>query len=99
MVRSFRLLIMTLLALILFFPGKAISGPTKNVRAVDVLDSVALENSYVTVMHNIVACSQVHTPNYGSRVLVALTELKIESSKGSMVLQRGEIAVFLVGES
>lgn len=62
-------------------------------------DSVALENDYVRIMSNSAACSAVNTPKYGTRLIVALTDVRFESSKGVMKLRRGEIAVFLRHES
>ncbi len=62
-------------------------------------DSIALENEYVRVMHNAVLCTNARTPDYGSRVIVALTEVKIESSRGTLTLQLGDVAVFLENES
>jgi hypothetical protein len=62
-------------------------------------DSIALDNQYATVWHNSAACLQPDTPKYGTRVIVALTNVKIQSSKGTLKLKRGEIAAFLVNES
>ncbi len=62
-------------------------------------DSAALENAYVRVMQNVAACTTAHTPGFGTRVMVALTEMTIRSSRGSANLKRGEIAVFRAHES
>lgn len=61
-------------------------------------DSVALENDYVKVMRNSTACAAAYTPDFGSRVLVALTNVNVQSSKGAVALERGNIAVFLENE-
>jgi len=62
-------------------------------------DSVALENDYFRVLQNSAACTTAHSTNVGTRVVVALTKVKIESSKGTLTLERGNIAVFLAKES
>ena len=62
-------------------------------------DSTALDNAYVRVMHNAVACPAAHTPGFGTRVVVALAEMTVHSNRGSTNLKRGEIAVFLAHES
>jgi len=50
-------------------------------------------------MRNSTACARAHSPNFGSRVIVALGNVKIKSSRGSMTLKRGKIAVFQANES
>jgi hypothetical protein len=50
-------------------------------------------------MQNVAACTTAHTPGFGTRVVVALTEMTIRSSRGSANLKRGEIAVFRAHES
>ena len=62
-------------------------------------DSAPLDNAYVRVMQNVAACTTAHTPGFGTRVVVALTEMTIHSSRGSANLKRGEIAVFRAHES
>jgi len=62
-------------------------------------DSVALENDYVKVMFNSAACHNALTPGFGTRVIVALGKLTIQSSKGIIRLERGNVAAFLSGES
>jgi len=62
-------------------------------------DSVALDNDYFRVLQNSAACTTAHTTNFGTRVIVALTTVNIESSKGTLTLERGNIAVFLAKES
>jgi hypothetical protein len=63
------------------------------------IDSVALENEFVKVMQNSAACIDKNTPNFGSRVIVALSNTNIESSKGTIALRRGGVAVFMANES
>lgn len=62
-------------------------------------DSVALENEYFKVMQNSVAFETANTPEYGTRVIVALSKVKIKSSKGIKKLSRGGVVVFLENES
>jgi len=62
-------------------------------------DSVALDNDYFRVLQNSAACTTAHTTDFGTRVIVALTTVNIESSKGTLTLERGNIAVFLAKES
>jgi hypothetical protein len=70
-----------------------------SIRTVAPSDSIAFENGYLKVMRNSTACARAHTPNFGSRVIVALGKVKIKSSRGSIKLKRGTIAVFQAGES
>ena len=62
-------------------------------------DNVEIDNEYVRVLHNSTACIAPETPGFGTRVIVALNKLKIKSSRGTMELERGQIAVFLRNES
>jgi len=70
-----------------------------NVEGAILSDSVALDNDYFRVMQNSAACTTANTPNFGTRVIVALSKVMIESSKGTLTLDRGGIAVFLAQES
>jgi hypothetical protein len=70
-----------------------------NAERVVLSDSVALDNDYFRVMQNSAACTTANTPHFGTRVIVALSSVKIESSKGTLTLERGGIAVFLAKES
>jgi len=65
----------------------------------DLHDSVALENDYVKVMRNSTACSQAKTPDFGTRIIVALNDINFKSSRGEVSLNRGSVAVFTVNES
>lgn len=62
-------------------------------------DSVALENEYVKVLRNSAGCASAETSGFGSRVIVALDSLQFMSSKGTIILKRGETAVFEKTES
>ena len=62
-------------------------------------DSAALENEYIRVMQKKAVCTSSYTPNYGTRVIVALGHCKIKSSRGIVKLKRGNIAVFREEES
>ena len=62
-------------------------------------DSITIDNAYFLVTKNGTNCSKSFTENFGSRVIVALDNVKIKSSKGTFNLKRGEIAVFLESES
>jgi hypothetical protein len=57
-------------------------------------DSVALENDYVKVMrHSFVGFSDNHSI-YGTRVIVALTDTRIEFNRLSQTIKRGDVSVF-----
>lgn len=62
-------------------------------------DSVALENGYVKIFHNRAYFSKANNPNIGTRVIVALADLEIKSSKGKIKISRGGVAAFLKNES
>jgi hypothetical protein len=62
-------------------------------------DSIALENEYVKIMANSSACSKARTPGFGTRVIVALDKLTVDSPKGNFKLGRGQVATFLTDES
>lgn len=64
-----------------------------------VLDSVALDNDYVRVIRNPTDESAAGSEIFGTRVIVALTQLKIKSKNINKMLKRGEIAVFHPQES
>ena len=69
-----------------------------DLRAVsDSLDT--LDNAYVRVLHSTSACGPAHTEGFGTRTIVALTKVSIRSSRGTLRLERGQVAVFLVNES
>jgi hypothetical protein len=62
-------------------------------------DSVALDNDYVRVMRNSTVETAAGSGIFGTRVIVALTQLKISSKNINKMLDRGEIAVFHPKES
>jgi len=65
----------------------------------DLSDSLAIDNEYVQVLHNHVACTMANTSGFGTRILVALNEVKIQCGSGLLKLKRGEIAAFKANES
>ena len=72
----------------------------KNINSIsNSVDSVALDNDYVKIMANSTAFSNAMSPGFGTRVIVALEELTIESSSGIKKLNRGNVAVFLAIQS
>jgi hypothetical protein len=62
-------------------------------------DSVALENDYVTVMHNMSVFGNDTGGNIATRIIVALTGVNISKGKDTIHLERGAIAAFHAGES
>lgn len=80
------------------FSGQKMIGNHPESMAISA-DSVALENEFVKIMANSTACSNAKTPGFGTRVIVALEQITIESSKGKIRLNRGNVAAFLPGES
>ncbi len=62
-------------------------------------DSVALDNNYVRVMRNSTFENASDKELFSTRVIVALTQLKVKSDKINKTLNRGEIAVMNPNES
>jgi hypothetical protein len=62
-------------------------------------DSVAIDNAYMKVLRDCAACTLANTPNFGTRIIVALDRIKFKSNRGTIKIKRGEIAVFLENES
>jgi hypothetical protein len=62
-------------------------------------DSVALDNAYMKVLRDGAACTLANTPNFGTRIIVALDKIKFNSKRGTIKIKRGEIAVFFENES
>jgi hypothetical protein len=88
------------LILLLIFSADSLSGnPSLIPQEKEDKDKVEVDNEYVTVLHNSTACIAPETPGFGTRVIVALNKLKIKSSRGTLELDRGQIAVFLRNES
>lgn len=88
----------TVICLVLFFVYQHSFAFQVNVDLVQITDTAVLENDYVKVYKNTAACLNAFTPNFGTRVIVALDKLKIKSSRGKLKLERGNIAVFKEGE-
>ena len=61
-------------------------------------DSVALDNAYMRVLRDGAACTSANTPNFGTRIIVALDKIKFKSNRGLISIDRGQIAVFLESE-
>lgn len=61
-------------------------------------DSVALENVFMKVLRDGAACTLANTPDFGTRIIVALDKIKFQSSRGTIKIKRGQIAVFLENE-
>ena len=61
-------------------------------------DSVALDNAFVRVLRDEAACTLANTPNFGTRIIVALDKVKFKSNRGTIKIKRGQIAVFLENE-
>ncbi|MCX6172785.1 MAG: hypothetical protein NT048_08110 [Flavobacterium sp.] len=61
-------------------------------------DSVALDNAFMKVLRDGAACTLANTPNFGTRIIVALDRIKFKSNRGTIKINRGEIAVFLENE-
>lgn len=61
-------------------------------------DSIALENDYMKVLRDAANCTLANTPDFGTRIIVALDNIKFKSNRGTIKLKRGAIAVFLEHE-
>lgn len=62
------------------------------------IDSVALENDFVKVMRQSCIGFNKNDTVFGKRIIVALTDTKIKSSKINKTLKRGEVCVFQPNE-
>ena len=63
--------------------------------AVSQADAPVLENAYVRVMRNGAVCASAQTPGCATdRIIVALSNVDVNSMSGTRRLQRGDIAVF-----
>ncbi|MCX6327471.1 MAG: hypothetical protein NT144_12610 [Bacteroidia bacterium] len=69
------------------------------IKPVYLSDSIALDNEYFRIMRNSTYCSSAYTPGFGTRVIVALSEIEVQSNKGIAKLKRGGVAVFPAAES
>lgn len=72
---------------------------SKGIEKIIERDSVALDNAYMTVMRDGAACASANTPNFGTRIIVALEKINFKSNRGNIKLKRGQIAVFMENES
>lgn len=61
-------------------------------------DSVALDNAFMKVLRDGAACTLANTPDFGTRIIVALDKIKFKSNRGTIKIKRGQIAVFLENE-
>ncbi|MFZ4455943.1 MAG: hypothetical protein ACOYOT_06955 [Bacteroidales bacterium] len=75
--------------LILFISFFSLSGFASNS-----LDSVALENDYVKVIRHSFVNFSGDNSIYSTRIIVALSDTKIDCNRLSKTLKRGEVAVY-----
>ena len=61
-------------------------------------DSIVLDNAYMRVFRDGAACTLANTPNFGTRIIVALDKIKFKSNRGTININRGGVAVFLENE-
>jgi len=64
-----------------------------------IIDSTILENDYVVVYKNPSIFNITENSTTGMRIIVALSKIKIKSSKGFLKLNRGDFSVFTQNES
>ena len=64
-----------------------------------VLSGVVFDNPYLHVNQNTASFTSANNANIGTRVIAALDDVIIQSSKGSHSLGRGQVVVFLENES
>lgn len=76
-----------------------LSQKRRNADKAALTDSAGFENEYARVQRNAAACTTAHTSGFGTRIIVALTDVAIECGRGELHLERGGIAVFLSHES
>ena len=50
------------------------------------------------VLRYLAACAVANTPNFVTRIILALDKLKFKSNRGTIKIKRGQIAVFLENE-
>jgi len=62
-------------------------------------DTPSIDNEYVRVFKNFTTSSAPMNALFGTRVIVALEKMTITSNKGSIALDRGNVAVFLEHDS
>jgi hypothetical protein len=64
-----------------------------------VTQGLVLDNPYLHVNQNTTSYALANNKNIGTRVIAALDDVNIKSSKGNLALIRGQVAVFLENES
>jgi len=62
-------------------------------------DGVVLDNPYFHVNQNTASFTSANNTNIGTRVIAALDDVIIKSSKGKFSLGRGQVSVFLENET
>jgi hypothetical protein len=60
---------------------------------------ISVDNEYVRVLHNFAAATKAMPKEFGTRIIVALNDVKCACSRGELALQRGGVAVFKTNES
>jgi len=90
--RAIFLCVFFLCAVALVAPG----GPQqrKNTRP----DSLGFENEYVRVVRDTASAGKAHSPGVGTRVVVALAKTTVQSKRGKVELERGQVAAFTADE-
>ncbi len=86
-----------LLCAVAVFGFISLYANTNNIGCIDyqtTKDSATIENEYVTVTKNNVIAGNAATSVYSYRVIIALTNTIINSSKGNIILERGKTSVF-----
>lgn len=61
-------------------------------------DSIAIDNPYFKVVRDGAIFTSANNPNIGTRVIVALDNIKFNCGRGKINIKRGEIAVFKENE-
>lgn len=99
------MMISTILVTVLWVTGFAVSQTTTPRsegaagRSGSSVDSVALDNPYVRVLHNSSGCGSASTVGFGTRVIVALANVAVRKSGDTLRLERGQVAVSRAEES
>jgi len=63
------------------------------------IDGAVLDNPYLHVNQNTASFTMSNNANISKRIIAALDDIIIKSSKGNQALGRGQVAVFLENES
>jgi len=69
------------------------------IKQIVIADGVVLDNPYLHVNQNSTSYTLANNATIGTRIIAALEEVVIKSSKGNRTLIRGQVAVFLENES